>query len=272
MPPPAQPAPAPRQRNRSRGWCLTLNNHTEAEKDALIDQSINAGASGYVIQEETGENGTPHLQGFIHFKHQQSLSSLRQWNPRIHWERTRSISQSIAYCSDPAKRTGRIWTTGYTVHDRDLRLVLEPGLYEWQQALLTELRGQPDMRTITWYSDFEGGCGKTAFARFLVYHVQHTVFVSSGTAKDIAYQIVKLPWDPKIVIFNLPRSAEGAMSYAALESVKDGLIFSAKYEGGVKLFAPPHVIIFANFMPDLAKLSMDRWVIRQLWNNPPRVG
>jgi len=268
MPPPAHPRP---QRLRSRGWCLTLNNHTEAEKDAIIDQTTNSQSTGYVIQEETGDNGTPHLQGFIHFRNQIAFSTLRQWNHRIHWERTASISASIAYCSDPAKRTGRIWTSGYTISERDLRLVLEPQLYDWQRTLLTELSGQPDMRSIVWYADFEGGCGKTAFARYLVHHIQHTLFVSSGSAKDICYQVIKSTWDPKIIVFNLPRSAEGAMSYSSLESCKDGLIFSGKYEGGCKLFPPPHVIVFANFMPDLAKLSMDRWVIRQLWNNPPRV-
>jgi len=271
MPPLAHQPPPPRQRNRSRGWCFTLNNHSEAEKDALIDQTVNAEATGYVIQEETGENGTPHLQGFIHFRCQLSFSTLQQWNPRIHWERTASISASIAYCSDPAKRTGRIWTSGYTLSERNLRLVLEPQFYEWQRSLLEELQGEPHMRSIFWYSDFEGGCGKTALARHLVHNVQHTLFVSSGTQKDISYQVVKTTWDPKIVVFNLPRSAEGAMSYASLESVKDGLIFSAKYEGGCKLFPPPHVVVFANFMPDMNKLSVDRWVIRQLWKNPIRV-
>ena len=60
------------------------------------------------------------------------------------------------------------------------------------------------------------------------------------------------------------------MSYSAIESLKDGLLFSGKYEGGVKLFPPPHVVIFANFLPDMTKLSIDRWDIHTLLNNPPR--
>jgi len=127
------------------------------------------------------------------------------------------------------------------------------------------------MRTITWYSDLLGGCGKTAFCRYMVHKVPNVLFVSSGSAKDICYQVIKSSWDPKVVIFNLPRTAEAAMSYSAIEQLKDGLLFSGKYEGGVKLFPPPHVLVFANFFPDESKLSADRWNLRELLANPPRL-
>lgn len=258
-----------RQRNRSRGWCFTFNNPSPTDTEAVIDHAAVSDAH-YVIQEETGANGTPHLQGFVYFRNQVSFNTLRQWDNRIHWERTASVTASVRYCSDPQKRTGRIWSRGYNVSHRDLRIIDRHNLYDWQQELLQELDGQPDMRRVVWYVDVQGGCGKTALCRYLVKHVAFTMFVSSGSGKDITYQVVKSPWDPQIVIFNLPRSAEGAMSYSAIESLKDGLLFSGKYEGGVKLFPPPHVVIFANFLPDMTKLSIDRWDIRTLLNNPPR--
>lgn len=258
-----------RRRHRSRGWCFTFNNATEADTTAVLDHAAVSEAC-YVIQEERGANGTPHLQGFLYFKNQVSFSTLRQWDQRIHWERTASVTASVRYCSDPAKRTGRIWSRGYTVTSRDLRVIDHQNLYHWQQALLDELNGEPHMRSVIWYVDIEGGCGKTALCRYLVKNVPFTMFVSTGSAKDITYQVVKSTWDPSIIVFNLPRSAEGAMSYSAIESLKDGLLFSGKYEGGVKLFPPPHVVVFANFMPDMTKLSLDRWDIRTLLNNPPR--
>jgi len=259
-----------RARQRSRGWCFTINNYTEAELVTFMDHAMVSDAK-YVLQEETGDNGTPHIQGFIHFRNQVAFSTLRQWNLRIHWERTQDITASVRYCSDPNKRTGRVFAAGYTVQERDLRIVAEENLYGWQSTLLEELRGQPDMRSVVWYMDPEGGCGKTALCRYMVKNLPHTMFVSSGAAKDITYQVIKSTWDPAQVIFNLPRTAEGGMSYAAIESLKDGLVFCGKYEGGVKLFPPPHVIVFANFMPDMTKLSLDRWVIRHLLNNPPRL-
>lgn len=259
-----------RRRDRSRGWVFTLNNHGEHELVTLLDHAAVCDAK-YILQEETGANGTPHLQGFIYFRSQVAFSTLKHWNTRIHWERVADVTASVRYCSDPTKRSGRIFAAGYTYTDRDLRIIEHDHLYEWQSALLLELAGEPNMRTVIWYCDTEGGCGKTQLCRYLVKHIAHTMFVSSGTNKDITYQVIKSTWDPRQVIFNLPRSAEGAMSYSAIESLKDGLLFCGKYEGGVKLFPPPHVVVFANFLPDQTKLSTDRWDIRTLLNNPPRL-
>lgn len=85
------------------------------------------------------------------------------------------------------------------------------------------------------------------------------------------HQIVKAKFDPSIVIINLSRQAEGAFSYASVEAIKDGLCFSGKYEGGTRLFARPHIVVFSNWYPDITKLSIDRWDIRHLLNNPPRI-
>jgi len=262
--------PGRRNRERSRGWCFTLNNHTESDILALLDQTAATDAK-YIFQEETGQSGTRHLQGTVYFPSQIAFSTVKQWNSKLHWERTRDVAASVKYCSDIEKRTGRIFARGYTYADRDLRIIQHDHLYDWQSALLEELAGEPDMRTVIWYCDATGGCGKTALCRYLVKNVPHTMFVSSGSSKDITYQVIKSSWDPNIVIFNLPRSAEGAMSYAAIESLKDGLLFSGKYEGGVKLFPPPHVVVMANFFPDLTKLSIDRWQIRELLADPPRI-
>ena len=51
-----------------------------------------------------------------------------------------------------------------------------------------------------------------------------------------------------------------------MESFKNGRFFSPKYGSCLKRFKPPHVVVFANYMPDLEKLSMDRWDIMDLDN------
>lgn len=67
------------------------------------------------------------------------------------------------------------------------------------------------------------------------------------------------------IMFDIPRANRGSISYASLESIKNGLICNTKYETGSKVFNPPHIIIFANFPPDKAdKLSKDRWKITNL--------
>jgi len=66
------------------------------------------------------------------------------------------------------------------------------------------------------------------------------------------------------VLFNIPRGHKDCIDYAALESIKDGLVVNTKYETGYKVFNPPHVIVFANFPPVTRHLSRDRWNIEKL--------
>ena len=96
--------------------------------------------------------------------------------------------------------------------------------------------------------------------KYILNKFPHTHYFSGGKANDIAFQLIKNKWDPDVCIFNFPRTSEGAV-YNAIEQLKDGLVFSSKYEGGVKMFNPPHVIIFANWLPDVKTLSEDRWNI-----------
>lgn len=225
----------------------------------------------YVFQEELGgEEWTPHLQGVIHNKTQVALATIKAWNPRIHWEASRSIFNSVKYCSDPEKRAplGRVWSSGFDLPEQDDDDILKPDqFYEWQRALLEEVKEKPNARTITWYYDGTGGSGKTAICKYLVNKFPSTLFFSGGKFSDIAYQIVRSSFKPRVVLINLPRTSEGKLSYGALEAIKDGLISSGKYEGGFRTFPPPHVIVMANFRPDEAALSLDRWDIRSLHNN-----
>jgi len=75
--------------------------------------------------------------------------------------------------------------------------------------------------------------------------IKHKATVlNNGAFNDIA---MALPNDPKIVIFNFSRGLEERVNYNAIEAVKDGLIFSGKYESKTKIFNSPHVVIFCNF-------------------------
>ncbi len=42
------------------------------------------------------------------------------------------------------------------------------------------------------------------------------------------------------------------------------VFFSSKYESGMCLGNCPHLLIFANFKPDLSNMSLDRWVVKNL--------
>jgi len=97
--------------------------------------------------------------------------------------------------------------------------------------------------------------------------VKHRVlFCDGGKKSDLINLVFNQDMDlTRCVIWDLPRSAMGNISYATLEAVKNGMVCNTKYETGVKIFNSPHIIVFANFPPDSpAQLSEDRWVIEEI--------
>ena len=51
-------------KREAKGWFLTLNNYSKLELTDLLEKCDKL-CKKYKIQEETGECGTPHLQGCI---------------------------------------------------------------------------------------------------------------------------------------------------------------------------------------------------------------
>lgn len=78
----------------SRYWCFTLNNYTDEEVEQLMDGNFGNIVFGY----EKGENGTPHLQGYIEFEKKTRPSETIK-NKRIHWEKRKgSREEAFNYC------------------------------------------------------------------------------------------------------------------------------------------------------------------------------
>lgn len=87
-----------------RSWCFTWNNYSEADWN-LAPKLFegNEVKINYLVQgKEVGENGTPHIQGFIHFDTQRTLGGLKKiFGPQPHWEPKSpksTFEQAAAYC------------------------------------------------------------------------------------------------------------------------------------------------------------------------------
>lgn len=66
----------------AKSWCYTLNNYTENDVNMFKSFECNYQVIGY----EVGENGVPHLQGYIVWKRNYRLTQLKKISPAAHWE------------------------------------------------------------------------------------------------------------------------------------------------------------------------------------------
>lgn len=133
-------------------------------------------------------------------------------------------------------------------------------LYDWQKKVLGWLEEKPDDRHITWIYDTKGGNGKTKFVLHMVDNYGAVRF-NSGKESDIAFSYQS----EKIVLFDFQR-AKMHINYSTMEDLKNGHLFSGKYESCAKRFNPPHVVVFANAQPQFENMSLDRWKIYKLHN------
>lgn len=94
-------------RSAAKRWCFTINNPTDADKFWDNDDLMTK-VDYLVLQEERGEQGTLHWQGFIITKKPQRLSWMkRQVNQRAHWEKARGTNQEARdYCRKDDTYTG----------------------------------------------------------------------------------------------------------------------------------------------------------------------
>lgn len=90
--------------SKSRSYVYTWNNYT-SDDESLV-QAIPC--VYHVYGRETGESGTPHLQGFIYFSNARSFNAVQKLFPRAHLEVARDVGRAIPYC----KKDGNIWEQG----------------------------------------------------------------------------------------------------------------------------------------------------------------
>jgi len=124
---------------------------------------------------------------------------------------------------------------------------------------MDEIKFPPDDRKVIWYYDEIGNNGKTWLSKYLLAKGDAAYF-TNGKTTDISHAYN----GERIVIFDFSRTLDGKVNYGAIESVKNGVLFSPKYNSTTKVFSCPWVICMANFKPNFAALSRDRWSFRTL--------
>lgn len=86
--------------SRNRNYSFTLNNYSNEEYEFIKNIECNY----MVVGKETGENETPHLQGYINFKNAKSFKAVKKLMPRAHIEISMGTAKdNLNYCSKQDK-------------------------------------------------------------------------------------------------------------------------------------------------------------------------
>lgn len=289
--------------SRAKNWVFTLNNYTDDDVARL--GNLPGDVSYVLFGREVGENGTPHLQGFISFETRKRLAQVKAvigGNPHV--EVCRNIAASLTYCKKDnnftehgemnaaqGKRSDiesfkedvkagllelrEVRERHSEVYARHIRFCLDyiqdhspkkelPAhpLRDWQQELNASLNLPADDRTIVFVVDLVGNGGKTWFAHYYDQLHERVQVVQPGKKADMAFCL-----DPtiRVLFVDAPRSKQGEfIQYDFLEDIKNGYVFSSKYESRVKQLDQVHVVVMMNEMPDLNKLSADRYKVIEI--------
>lgn len=248
---------------QGRRWCFTINNYGELDLEHLAGLIDEEDAVRYLVYQcETGEAGTPHIQGYIEFKKQWRFSRVKRLvsaSGSAHLEMARGSSeQNRAYCQKEEGRLDGPWEFGRpaSVARVDLAFVkdqIDQGIGEkelWEVAFSSMVRYY---RAFNYYRmikakprDF-----KTEFI---------FVYGTPGTGKSRwclenfpgAYWKQRSNWwcgyhsEDTVVLDDF----YGWLPYDLLLRMADRYPLTVETKGGQVNFAPKRLIVTSNSMPD----------------------
>ncbi|ALE29649.1 replication associated protein [Lake Sarah-associated circular virus-19] len=244
-----QPSPA-------KHYCFTLNNYSNNELN-IVPTSLGS-VGHYIYGFEVGAEGTPHLQGYIELHHKMRITEFKKIEGlgRTHFEKCKgSQADNLKYCRKGGNYISNYW--------EDVQLIVPT--YYWQLDILQVIASPAHGRHIHWFWESIGGVGKSSFAKYLC-SVHNAIYIDEGKKSDLINIVYNIPniTCRSIIVIDVPRDNGNTVSYKAIEQIKNGMICNTKYETGMRLFNPPHIIIFANMPPEEHKLSADRWKITEI--------
>jgi hypothetical protein len=286
---------------QSKNWCFTLNNYTEEEINHLSTLNV----CRYILYgKETGENGTPHLQGFVQFNTKRGLAFVKRTiGERGHYEIARNIADSVRYCKKDGDFTeiGELSTQGKRsdleafkqdvkngMHDKKTLMENHSTVYaryeRFVNLYVSIYKPLPDIHMYPLYK-----WQQHLYNKLILEGTERTIlfFVdlrgNSGKTWFAKYfcrlhenaQILlpgkkadmayMLEEDKTVYFLDCPRSKQGEyIQYDFLEDIKNRYVFSSKYESRIKHLQKNHLVVFLNEQPDQSKLSIDRFEIKLL--------
>jgi hypothetical protein len=168
----------------------------------------------------------------------------------------------------------------WNMRPRDKLVIPKPDR-PWSLQLMAYLEtNQPDDRHIIWVYDEDGSGGKSRLVKYLWNEFPDKYRFSRGNSiRDASTDVLNAidsGWNQHCFFFDFPRDMEGKKFYEPLENIKDGMMSVSKYNSRALGFKSPHVVVLANFPPEIHRLSKDRWWIFEItpafnWRRVPEI-
>lgn len=138
----------------------------------------------------------------------------------------------------------------------------------WQLWINNLLKEEPDDRTVHWIVEEHGNVGKSALVKAWCFHDDSCQKIPIGTASQLKSFCCTIK-QKRTYFLDIPRSLGRDSNmrdvFEAIEELKNGFINSCMYGLPKSLFMdPPHVLCFANFIPDQNLVSIDRWKLHKI--------
>lgn len=244
---------------RSRGWCFTLNNYTEEDIIHLRQR----GSKYLLFGKEVGDNGTPHLQGYVYFKSQRTFSAVKKdFGSRYHLEAQRgSCEQAIDYCKkdgqfeeigDPPMTPKEKGNNEKARYQRAWELAKEGKLEEIDADIRVRLYGtlkkiKADHQTLPepiatleheWYWG-DSGTGKTRKAR----EENPGAYLKNPNKWWCGYK------DQEVVVIDEWSPSHECLA-SHLKQWADHHPFAAETKGSSMCIRPKKIIITSNYSPE----------------------
>lgn len=230
---------------------------------AVLDPWIQQHCKRATFQGECGETGYYHWQMTVELKERKRFTFFKHhFLPGVYVEIVRNEDASFDYTNKEESRIEGPYQYPEPVKmPTNFFYQMHCIRKKWQAEIETRLWGDLDMRGINWYWSEAGEVGKTLFARHCLLTIPGLQYIK-GAKKDCFHTLSS---GTRGVIINLARGEKITKNMCQmLEDLKDGIIFSTKYESKQLIIDPLHVVVFANSFPDedmQKELSADRWNI-----------
>lgn len=247
---------------RARGWCFTWNNYHEVstylDTLELLKSMCRYYAFGFEVAPTTA---TRHIQGYVYFKNARTFDQMKLILPDVHLEKAnRSPKDNHRYCSK-----GGVYESNMSFDENEYVLDVISELRPWQSELENIVRSPPNGRSIYWIWENVGNVGKTSFVKYLLNKYEFCEFSRATKSADI---VTVADRKKTCYLFDFARTQENFSPYIALEQLKDGLVSDSKLKKTSRniIMNCPHIICFANWAPNRAAMSLDRWKVYRIEN------